>query len=44
VLVSLGVVLAILAGSVILSIVFPKKEAGKVPASDGPSAKKEKKD
>ena len=34
VLVSLGVVLAILAGSVILSIVFPKKEAGKVPASE----------
>jgi tellurite resistance protein TerC len=44
VLVSLGVVLAILAGSVILSIAFPKKEAGKVPASEDTSAKKEKKD
>jgi tellurite resistance protein TerC len=44
VLVSLGVVVAILAGSVILSIVFPKKEAGKVPASDDPSTNKEKKD
>jgi tellurite resistance protein TerC len=43
VLVSLGVVLAILVGSVILSIVLPKKEAEEAPASENPSTKEERK-
>ncbi len=43
-LVSLGVVVAILVGSVILSIVLPKKEAEKAPASENPSPKVERKE
>jgi tellurite resistance protein TerC len=44
VLVSLGVVVAILIGSVILSIVLPKKEAEEAPASENPSTKEERKE
>ncbi len=44
VLVSLGVVVAILVGSVVLSLVLPKKKAEEAPASDNPSTKEEKKD
>jgi tellurite resistance protein TerC len=43
VLISLGVVLAILAGSVILSIILPKKEIKEASASGNPSAKEERK-
>jgi tellurite resistance protein TerC len=41
VLVSLAVVIAILAGSVILSVVLPKKEGVKAPVLDNPSKKGE---
>jgi hypothetical protein len=41
VLISLGVVVAILAGSVVLSIILPKKESAERPALANP-AKKEK--
>jgi tellurite resistance protein TerC len=44
VLVSLGVIIAILAGSVILSIVLPKKKAIEAPASGNPSTKEESKE
>jgi len=44
VLVSLGVVVAILAVSVILSIFLPKKEAEEAPTSENPSKKEERKE
>jgi hypothetical protein len=43
VLVSLGVVVAILVGSVVLSIVLPKKESEEAPALEDPSTKEETK-
>jgi tellurite resistance protein TerC len=44
VLVSLAVIVVVLAGSVMLSIVLPKKEAEKVPASENRSTKEERKE
>lgn len=43
VLASLGVVIAILVGSVILSLILPKKESAEAPASANPSEKEETK-
>jgi tellurite resistance protein TerC len=43
VLISLGVVLMILAGSIILSIALPKKESAEAPASENPTEKEETK-
>jgi tellurite resistance protein TerC len=44
VLVSLGVIVAILACSVILSLVLPKNKAEKAPVSENPSTKEERKE